>query len=130
MATAKKEPKWQNTNIGRERRELLQSRIRQIEQLNWRDEEDRKEPAAVVKARKVVDDYAQARQKVLTESRKERSALCDKVKATILFTEDFAILGRLNQRADEVRVVDCRPMAETLREYFKTSGIFNAPPRP
>ena len=52
--------------------------------------------------------------------------------ATILFTEDFAILGRLNQRADEVRVVDCRPMAETLREYFKSSGIFaiNPPKSP
>ena len=91
MATAKKEPKWQNTKLGRERRELLQSRIRQIEQLNWRDEKDRKEPAAVVKAKKVVDDYAQARQKVLTESRKERSALCDKVKATILFTDDAMV---------------------------------------
>jgi hypothetical protein len=47
-------------------------------------------------------------------------------KATILFNEDFTILGRMNQRADQVRVVDCQPMAETLREYFKSSKIFSA----
>jgi hypothetical protein len=45
-------------------------------------------------------------------------------KATILFNDDFTILGRMNQRADQVRTVDCRPMAETLREYFESSGIF------
>ena len=46
-------------------------------------------------------------------------------KATILFNEDFSILGRMNQRADQVRVVDCQPMAETLQEYFRSSKIFN-----
>jgi hypothetical protein len=45
-------------------------------------------------------------------------------KATILFNEDFTILGRMNQRADQIRVVDCEPMAETLREYFQSSEIF------
>lgn len=51
-------------------------------------------------------------------------------KATILFDEDFTVLGRLNQRGDNLRIVDCQPMAETLREYFDSSGIFNTPPRP
>lgn len=49
-------------------------------------------------------------------------------RATILFNEDFTVLGRMNQRADQVRTVDCRPMAETLREYVKSSGIFENPP--
>jgi hypothetical protein len=48
-------------------------------------------------------------------------------KATLLFNEDFTIVGRMNQRADQVRVVDCQPMAETLREYFRSSKIFDAP---
>ena len=91
MATAKKEPKWQNTNLGRERRELLQSRIRQVSQLSWRDEDDRKEPPSVVKARKVVDDYVNARQKVLADSRKERQRLCDQAKSVVLFADDALV---------------------------------------
>ena len=46
--------------------------------------------------------------------------------ATILFTEDFALLGRMNQRGDHVRTVDSQPMAETLREYFTEIGVFPA----
>lgn len=46
--------------------------------------------------------------------------------ATILFTKDFAELGRMNQRGDNVRMVDCQPMAETLREYFTEIGVFDA----
>ena len=30
----------------------------------------------------------------------------------------------MNQRGDNERVVDCHPMAETLREYFAKNGIF------
>ena len=30
----------------------------------------------------------------------------------------------LNRRADEVRTVDCRPLAETLREYFGSIDAF------
>jgi hypothetical protein len=44
-------------------------------------------------------------------------------KAKVLFTEDFTILGRLDQ-SGAVRVVDCQPMAETLREYFKSAHVF------
>lgn len=50
----------------------------------------------------------------------------DGMTATILFTEDFTVLGRLNQRGDKVRTVDCQPMADTLREYFAKIGIFPA----
>lgn len=50
-------------------------------------------------------------------------------KATILFNADFTVLGRMNQRADQIRAVDCQPMAETLQEYFESSKIF-APPQP
>ncbi len=46
--------------------------------------------------------------------------------ATILFTDDFAVLGRMNQRGDNVRTVDCQPMAESLREYFAKIGVFVA----
>ena len=46
------------------------------------------------------------------------------VTATLLFNEDFTILGRLNRRADEVRSVDCRPLAETLAEYFAKIEAF------
>jgi hypothetical protein len=49
-------------------------------------------------------------------------------KATILFNENLTMLGCMNQPA-EVRTVDCQPMAETLREYFKSSNIF-APLQP
>ncbi len=45
--------------------------------------------------------------------------------ATILFSENFAVLGRMNQRGDNVRTVDCQPMAETLREYFAEIGVFD-----
>jgi hypothetical protein len=38
--------------------------------------------------------------------------------ATVLFNEDFTVLGRLNRRGDDLRTVDCTPMAETLRKYF------------
>jgi hypothetical protein len=38
--------------------------------------------------------------------------------ATVLFNDDFTVLGRLNRRGDDLRVVDCTPMAETLRTYF------------
>ena len=44
--------------------------------------------------------------------------------ATLLFNENFAMLGRLNQRADNLRCVDCQPMAETLREYFASIKAF------
>jgi hypothetical protein len=47
------------------------------------------------------------------------------VTATLLFNEDFTILGRLNRRADEVRTVDSRPLAETLREYFTSIKAFH-----
>jgi hypothetical protein len=50
--------------------------------------------------------------------------------ATILFTEDFSILGRMNRRGNEVRQVDCTPMAETLREYFASAGIFPSAQQP
>jgi hypothetical protein len=46
--------------------------------------------------------------------------------ATLLFTENFKILGRMNQRANDVRTVDCSPMAGTLRQYFTSIGIFPA----
>jgi hypothetical protein len=46
--------------------------------------------------------------------------------ATVLFTEDFAVLGRLNDGAEEVRAVDCLPMAGTLRKYFADIGVFTA----
>jgi hypothetical protein len=38
--------------------------------------------------------------------------------ATVLFNEDFTVLGRLNRRGDDLRLVDCTSMAETLRKYF------------
>ncbi len=44
--------------------------------------------------------------------------------ATLLFTDDFAVLGRLNQRGDNLRTVACQPMAETLREYFTSIKAF------
>jgi hypothetical protein len=44
--------------------------------------------------------------------------------ATFLFNEDFTMLGRLNQRGDNLRCVDCQPMAETLREYFASIKAF------
>ncbi len=47
------------------------------------------------------------------------------VTATLLFNDDFTILGRLNRRADEVRTVDCTPLAETLREYFTKIDAFH-----
>jgi hypothetical protein len=46
--------------------------------------------------------------------------------ATLLFTDDFAVLGRLNQRGDNLRCVDCQPMAETLREYFASIKAFHS----
>jgi hypothetical protein len=38
--------------------------------------------------------------------------------ATVLFNDGFTVLGRLNRRGDDLRLVDCTPMAETLRKYF------------
>jgi hypothetical protein len=46
--------------------------------------------------------------------------------ATLLFTENLAVLGRRNQRGDNLRTVDCQPMAETLREYFEEIGAFQS----
>lgn len=44
--------------------------------------------------------------------------------ATILFNQDFTVLGRLNRRGDRLRQVDCSPMADKLRAYFSSAGIF------
>jgi hypothetical protein len=44
--------------------------------------------------------------------------------ATVLFNGDFTVLGRLNRRGDDLRVVDCTPMAETLRKYFEGVEAF------
>lgn len=38
--------------------------------------------------------------------------------ATVLFNDDFTVLGRLNRRGDDLRTVDCTPMASTLEKYF------------
>jgi hypothetical protein len=48
----------------------------------------------------------------------------DRQKVTILFNEDFSILGRLNQEAHDVWTVDSTPIAATLRQYFKSIGVF------
>ena len=36
----------------------------------------------------------------------------------VLFNEDFDTLGKLTEESKSVEVVSCRPMAETLRDYF------------
>jgi hypothetical protein len=46
--------------------------------------------------------------------------------ATVLFNDDFTVLGRLNRRGDDLRTVDCTPMAETLRKYFDGVEAFEA----
>jgi hypothetical protein len=44
--------------------------------------------------------------------------------ATVLFNDGFTVLGRLNRRGDNLRTVDCTPMAETLRKYFDGVDAF------
>jgi hypothetical protein len=48
----------------------------------------------------------------------------DELVATILFNQDFTILGRLNRRGNNLRQVDCSPMADKLRAYFASADIF------
>jgi hypothetical protein len=46
--------------------------------------------------------------------------------ATVLFNDDFTVLGRLNRRGDDLRAVDCTPMAKTLEKYFEGVEAFEA----
>lgn len=44
--------------------------------------------------------------------------------AHVLFSEDFTVIGLLEHQ--QLRAVGCQPMAETLREYFASSRLFDA----
>lgn len=46
--------------------------------------------------------------------------------ATVLLNDDFTVLGRLNRRGDDLRAVDCTPMAKTLEKYFEGVEAFEA----
>jgi hypothetical protein len=50
--------------------------------------------------------------------------------ATVLFNDDFTVLGRLNRRGDDLRMVDSTPMAETLRKYFAGVDAFEPEEEP
>lgn len=85
----KKDPKWQNTSLGRERREFLNQRIREvaIAGRGGRGSEP-KEPASVRAARAIVEKYESDRRKIVDESEVERRCLCEDARRTVLFTDD------------------------------------------
>lgn len=84
----KTEPKWQNTNLGRERREFLNKRIREVRLICRFNKDPLPDPPSVASARAVIERYESARQKVIQDSEKERMKLCDDAERTVLFTDD------------------------------------------
>lgn len=44
--------------------------------------------------------------------------------ATVLFAADFTRLGLQREPGGTIRTANCQPMAITLRDYFRSAGIF------
>jgi len=82
--------KWQNTNLGRERREFLNARIREVRNVAWRTSrpDARNDPPAVAKARKVISDYETRFAKKIEAAHDEIVRMCDDASRMILFTDD------------------------------------------
>jgi len=45
--------------------------------------------------------------------------------AMIVLAEDFAAIGRLDSRQQRVHAASCRPMTESLLQYFTAIGLVN-----